>query len=105
MVFTRYHLSSPGNGVYNIENDYWWDLSPSVFPSTPEVRSLANDMIREHESRWKPKPTFSDNAVEYEVELRVGGWPHWAWFPHEFAVDFPTDYEKFRGGLNRWVAI
>jgi len=104
-VSTRYHLSSPHFGTYQVENDQMWDLAPSAeTPSGLISQNSLNTILKQRTREWKPTPTFSSTGYEYMVELREGVFPDWLWFPRHFAVDFTPDYSKIpRGEGKRYV--
>lgn len=100
MISTQYHISSPGTGMYNVHNEWWWDFwTPTPFPSVAESRSLMTTLIRGYVKSWTKRPTFSDRGSEYEVQVREGEWPNFIWFSKGLAVDFVTDSDKFQGQL------
>ncbi|KDQ20882.1 hypothetical protein BOTBODRAFT_169589 [Botryobasidium botryosum FD-172 SS1] len=99
MVYTRFHLSSPEAGTYNLENEYRWDLSPAPlpFPTTTESRKIIYSLVREHENTWTKKPIFSEAGTEYQVTLREGEWPSFFWCSKERrAIDFVTNYTLYQ---------
>jgi len=105
MVTAAYHISSPGTGIYNVGNDFRWDLwTKKPWPTTAESRTVITAVVRDYVHDWKRQPTFSKEGTEYEVKLREGEWPLSVWFPKKYAVDFVTDHERFQFRGRRSVA-
>ena len=99
-------MSTMDHGVYAIDNDAWWDLPPPSSPTAVDVRLTINSILSRRGREWNQRPTFSKQGREYVVELRDGLFPHWVWFPKQFAVDYVADYTLVPPGVgNRLVSL
>lgn len=104
MVPTRYHLASPGAGVYAVMSHERGDMDKAH--STAESRSSLNSLLQHHERDWVPHPTLSSAGVEYPVELLEGQWPYFVWFPQQYSVHYSTNYNNMgRDTGQRYVSI
>ena len=94
------HLTQPNtakfsnlHGVYTAQ---WpWKQLPTPFPNYPML-SLPT----------KPSsflPTFSAEGTTYPIELIVGNWSGWLWFPEEFATHYNINWNLGSEGWRRFV--
>ncbi|KAF9515859.1 hypothetical protein BS47DRAFT_1341465 [Hydnum rufescens UP504] len=103
LVPSRFHLASPGRGVYGLENGPKWDLSLPTSPTSGDGRAAINTILDQRGHEWKQTPTFSKKGREYVVELREGLFPEFVWFPKHFAVDFVPDYTQIPRAGKRYA--
>jgi hypothetical protein len=104
LVPSRFHLASPGRGVYSLENELKWDLSSPMSPAGGDGRAAINTMLDQRGQEWKQTSTFSKEGREYVVELREGLFPEFLWFPKHFAVDFIPDYTQTPRAGKRYIS-
>ncbi|KAJ7593636.1 hypothetical protein C8J56DRAFT_1043438 [Mycena floridula] len=112
MINSDYHLSSPGLGVYQTENEWKFDLTNSSDASHPQqiidLRVPITEAMYRYanaENSKTSRPTFTDKGKEHIVELMVGGHADIeVWFPERYACHYHTDwFEAFWAGGRRLV--
>ncbi|KAJ8523019.1 hypothetical protein ONZ45_g500 [Pleurotus djamor] len=107
IVHSRYHISSISSGVYSIENEELWNSSSTISTissttrpsSTAQVDALRAGLLKslnDYATNWttERQPVTSDVGKEYVLDVQVGTFKWFLWFPQKYAVHIVADKEK-----------
>ena len=108
MIFSDYHISSPGLGVYQVD-DVWKfnrsDSSPLHIKDVVNSRVAINEVLKKHDLERREWRSFTAEGAEHVVELKVGEYTGVLWFPKDLAVHYDTDWTVrfWEKGMRRFL--